>query len=171
MKTLSEYILEDSFNIKNVYHVSGTDFEAFRKGRFGYFFFSDKPIKINGSKYTYICDISMHKPFVFAENAGSWGYPLWLYLTDDDGNLVDEKEFTKRNYDGYMGCPFEFWKMIYYDKDEYLTDEIPYLVKNLHRGYDGVIIKNIEEGDDSVMVDDYIVFDEKQIRIVKKIKN
>lgn len=158
--------LSSGFNIKNVYHVSNKDFSEFEKTNFEYFFFSDKPIALNGNKHTYICNLSMHKPFVFTEGE-SWSYPLWLYLTNKDGDLIDEKDFTKEKYDGYLGCPFAFWKMVYYDKDEYLTDELPMLVKRLNLGYDGVIIKSIQEGDNGDIVDDYIVFKKEQIQIVK----
>ena len=67
-----------------------------------------------------------------------------------------------------MNCPYEFWKMVYYDQDEYSADQIPELVKHLNMGYDGVIIKGIDEGDTGIDVDDYIVFDPKQIQIIKK---
>lgn len=155
----------DFFNIKNVYHVSSESFDDFNSSK--YYFFSNNPIRLNGNKHTYICNLSMHKPFVFTEG-NSWDYPLWLYLSDKDGYLIDESEFTKEKYDGYLGCPFEFWKMVYYDKDEYITDEIPLIVKSLNLGYDGVILKNVFEGDNMDMVDDYIVFDKAQIQIVKK---
>ena len=155
----------DFFNIKNVYHVSSESFDEFDGSK--YYFFSNKPIKLNGNKHTYICNLSMHNPFLFTEG-NSWGYPLWLYLSDKDGYLIDESEFTREKYDGFLGCPFEFWEMVYYDDDEYSTDEIPLLVKYLNLGYDGVIIKDIYEGDNNDIVDDYIVFDKSQIQIVKK---
>ena len=41
-------------------------------------------------------------------------------------------------------------------------------VKELNMGYDGVIIKGIQEGNTGLMVDDYIVFEPEQIEIVKK---
>lgn len=154
------------FNIKNVYHVSDKDFNEFEKTNFEYFFFSNKPIKLNGNKHTYLCNLSLHKPFMFTD-AESWSYPLWLYLADTNGDLIDKKDFTKEKYDGYLGCPFAFWKMVYYDKDEYLTDELPVLVKRLNLGYDGVVIKGIQEGDNGDIVDDYIVFEKEQIQIVK----
>ena len=36
---------------------------------------------------------------------------------------------------------------------------------NLNMGYDGVIIKDIDEGDTLLCVDDYIVFNPEQIKI------
>lgn len=156
---------ENDFNIKNVYHVSSESFDEFNNSN--YYFFSNKPIKLNGNKHTYVCNLSMYKPFVFTEG-NSWGYPLWLYLSNKDGELIDENEFTRTKYDGYLGCPFEFWKMVYYDEDEYTTDEIPMLVKLLGMEYDGVILTNIIEGDNNDVVNDYIVFNKEQIQIVKK---
>lgn len=67
-----------------------------------------------------------------------------------------------------MGCPYEFWKAVYYDDDEYSTDEIPMLVKSLGMGYDGVILQDVDEGDTLINVDDYIVFDPSQVRITGK---
>ena len=159
--------LNDQFNIKGVYHVSGHNFDQFEKKNFDCFFFSDKPIDINGSKVIYVCNLSMHKPFVFTEGT-SWSYPLWLFLSDRDGGLIPEEEFTPEKYDGYLGCPYEFWKMVYYDDDEYSMDEIPMLVQALNMGYDGIIIKSIQEGNTGLDVDDYIVFDPSQIQIVNK---
>ena len=167
--TVLERVMYESgtFNIKNVYHVSGTVFDHFEKKNFDCFFFSDKPIDINGSKVVYICNLSMHKPFVFTEGA-SWSYPLWLFLSDKDGYLIPEEDFTPEKYEGYLGCPYEFWKKVYYDQDEYSMDEIPRLVKELNMGYDGVIIKGIQEGDTGLMVDDYIVFEPEQIQMVRR---
>ena len=159
--------LDDQYNIKGVYHVSGHSFDKFEKKNFDCFFFSNKPIDINGSKVVYVCNLSMHKPFVFTEGT-SWSYPLWLFLSDRDGGLIPEEEFTPEKYDGYLGCPYEFWKMVYYDDDEYSMDEIPMLVQALNMGYDGIIIKGIQEGDTGLDVDDYIVFDPSQIQIVNK---
>ena len=159
---------DNTFNIKNVFHVSDKDFSEFEKTNFGYFFFSNKPISLNGNEYTYICNLSLHNPFIFKEGE-SYGYPLWLFLSDENGNLIDEKYFTREKYDGYLGCPFEFWEMVYYDDDEYTVDEIPMLVKSLNMGYDGVIIEGVIEGNSNDVVDDYIVFNKEQIEIIEKI--
>ena len=155
------------FNIRKVYHVSESVFDEFkiRDGFFPYIFFSSKPIQLYGSNILYTCNLSMHNPFVF-EHAESWSYPLWLYLSDREGYLIPEEEFTKEKYDGYLGCPYEFWYAVYYDKDEWETDQIPYIVKELNMGYDGVIVKNVDEGDTSITVDDYIVFEPSQVQIV-----
>ena len=169
-KTIQDLLKEnenDQFNVKNVFHVSNKSFEEFKKTNFDYFFFSDKPISLNGNVYTYVCNLSLHKPFIFTDG-NSWGYPLWLFLSDRDGMLIPEKEFTPEKYDGYLGCPYEFWKVVYYDEEEYNIDEIPSIVKQLNLGYDGVIIKNIQEGDSTIFVDDYIVFDPKQVQIVRR---
>lgn len=160
----------DPYNIKGVYHVSKTDFDTFKNGiNFDYLFFSNKPISLAGADYVYVCNLSMHKPLVFS-NGMSWSYPLWLYLSDKEGHLIPEEEFTREKYDGYLGCPYELWHCVYYDDAEYSLDELPGLVKRLNLGYDGVIIKNIDEGDTSIVVDDYIVFDPSQVEIVKKYK-
>ena len=58
--------------------------------------------------------------------------------------------------------------MVYYDDDEYEVDQIPELVKYLNLGYDGVIMKNVQEGDTGLYVDDYIVFNPEQIQIVRR---
>lgn len=159
---------DGSFNIRNVYHVSPNDFNEFRSDiNFPYIFFSSKPIVMGGAKYLYTCDVSMHKPLIF-KGSFSWSYPLWLYLADKNGNLIPQEEFTPEKYDGYMGCPYEFWKAVYYDDDEYSTDEIPMLVKSLGMGYDGVILQDVDEGDTLINVDDYIVFDPSQVRITGK---
>lgn len=158
----------DPYNIKGVYHVSKENFEEFRNDiHFGYLFFSNKPIFLSGANNVYVCNLSMHKPLVFNDGM-SWSYPLWLYLSDKDGHLIPEEEFTAEKYDGYLGCPYKLWQMVYYNDDEYSLDELPALVKELNMGYDGVIIKGIDEGDSSIMVDDYIVFDPSQVEIVKK---
>ena len=162
--------MEKQFNIKNVYHVSSETFDKFEKRNFDYFFFSNKPITIGRSIYTYVCNLSMHKPFIFTE-AEAWGYPLWLYLTQPNGELIPEEDFTKEKYEGYLGCPYEFWKIVYYEEEEYETDQIPKVVQQLNLGYDGVIIKNVQEGDRLEWVDDYIVFSPEQIQIVKRIEN
>lgn len=162
--------MENQFNIKNVYHVSSETFDNFEKRNFNYFFFSNKPIIIGRNKYTYVCNLSIHKPFIFTE-AESWAYPLWLYLTQPNGKIIPEKEFTKEKYDGYLGCPYEFWKHVYYDEEEYTTDQIPEIVQHINLGYDGVIIKNVQEGDKMNCVDDYIVFTPEQIQIVKRMNN
>lgn len=147
------------------FHVSPDFFDRFRTDiRFPYVFFSSKPIKLSGTRYLYTCELTIRKPFVF-DQSFSWGYPLWRYLADSKGFLIPETEFTKDKYDGYMGCPFAFWEQVYYDDQEYCTDEIPELVMDLKMGYDGVIIKNIDEGDTLLCVDDYIVFNPEQIKI------
>lgn len=102
------------------------------------------------------------------EHAFSWSYPLWLYLTDKNGNLIERDDFTRDRFEGYLGCPFEFWQCIYEDDYELETDQIPELVNSLNLGYDGVIIKDIQEGDTGLHVDDYIVFDPSQVEIVSK---
>lgn len=157
----------DQFNIKGVYHVSGHSFDQFKKVNYDCFFFSNKPIDINGSKVIYVCNLSMQNPFVF-ERGESWGYPLWLFLSDRNGGLIPEEEFTPEKFEGYLGCPYEFWKVVYYDDFEYSMDDIPGIVKSLNMGYDSVIIKSINEGNTGIIVDDYIVFDPSQIQIVKK---
>ena len=164
---LNAIVDEERFNVKNVYHVSGDVFDRFEKKNFDYFFFSNKPIDINGSKVVYTCNLSMHKPFIFTEGT-SWSYPLWLFLSDKEGYLIPEEDFTPEKYEGYLGCPYEFWKKVYYDQDEYSMDEIPRLVQELNMGYDGVIIEGIQEGDTGLMVNDYIVFSPEQIQIVRK---
>lgn len=167
IESVSRIYESGGFNIKHVFHVSDQNFNEFKITNFPYFFFSSKPIRINDNKFTYVCNLSMHKPFVF-EDGTSWSYPLWLFLSDKDGRLIPEEEFTPEKYDGYLGCPYGFWKKVYYDQDEYSMDEIPMLVKELNMGYDGVIIKGIQEGDTGLMVDDYIVFEPEQIEIVKR---
>lgn len=159
----------DMFNIKNVYHVSADNFNKFMitDKRFPYIFFSSMPIELHKSPIVYQCNLSIHNPFIF-EHGEAWSYPLWLFLTDRNGNLIPEEMFTPDKYDGYLGCPYEFWKMVYYDTDEYEMDQIPYLVKRLDLGYDGVIIKNVDEGNTSLTVDDYVVFEPSQVQIVKK---
>jgi hypothetical protein len=86
--------------------------------------------------------------------------------------LIPREEFTREKYDGHQGAPYEFWEMVYYDNDEYCSDQIPELVKRLNDekgyNYDGVIIKGIDEGDRSDMVDDYVVFSPEQVQIVRK---
>lgn len=154
------------FNIRNVYHVSDTEFDEFRLDvHFPYLFFSSKPITLYNANILYTCNLSMHNPFIFTDSE-SWSYPLWLYLSDREGYLIPEEEFTQEKYDGYLGCPYEFWKMVYYDEDEWEIDQIPHLVKRLNMGYDGVIMKNVDEGDTSITVDDYIVFSPEQVQIV-----
>ncbi len=158
----------DPYNIKGVYHISMYHFDTFRNDiNFDWLFFSNRPITMTGADYVYVCNLSIHKPFVF--NAGvSWAYPLWLYLSGRDGCLIPEEDFVPEKYDGYLGCPYELWKRVYYDDAEYSLDELPGLVKELGLGYDGVILKNIYEGDTSITVDDYVVFDPSQVEIVNK---
>ena len=163
---------EGQFNIRGVYHVSETTFDQFKitDQSFPYIFFSSKPIYLTGSDYMCICNLSMQNPFVFTESE-SWGYPLWLYLSTRDGSLIPEEEFTREKYDGHLGCPYEFWQHVYYDKDEWECDQIPYVVQELNQehgfNYDGVIMKNIEEGDNQITVDDYVVFSPEQVQIVR----
>lgn len=156
------------FNVRNVYHVSDNDFDEFKDTHFGYFFFSDKPISLGSNKYTYVCNLSMHNPFVFSQGE-SWSYPLWLFLTDKYGDLIREDEFTRDRYDGYLGCPFEFWEIVYRDDEEYDIDQIPKIVQRLDMGYDGVIINGVSEGNANTIVTDYIVFDPSQVEIVTKV--
>lgn len=164
-------VAQNGFNIKNVYHVSSEDFDDFKVKNFPYYFFSSEPIKLGDARYTYICNLSMHKPLVFSE-ADVWSYPLWMYLTDDDGELIPRNRLTKRRYDGYLGMPFEFWKFVYDSDYEYEVDQIPMIVKELGLGYDGVIIEDVQEGEaGGQYVDDYIVFDKSQIQIVRKVRN
>lgn len=168
---LNSIVHGNNFNIKNVYHVSDVDFNTFKNNvNFSYMFFSNKPIELYGkNNIVYICNLSIHKPLIFDCNT-SWSYPLWLYLSDKHGYLIPEEEFTFEKFDGYLGCPFELWKFVYYDDFEYDVDQLPELVKELNMGYDGVIIKNIGEGDTSITVDDYVVFNPEQVEIVKKIR-
>ena len=49
--------LDEQFNVKGVYHVSGHSFDQFEKKGFDCFFFSNKPIDINGSKVIYLCNL------------------------------------------------------------------------------------------------------------------
>jgi hypothetical protein len=98
----------------------------------------------------------------------SWSYSLWLYLSDSDGRLIPEEEFTREKYDGYLGCPYEFWERVYYDDFAYSVDDAPGLLKSLNLGYDGMIIKGVSEGDTGIDVDDYVVFDAGQIQIVRR---
>ena len=157
------------FNIRDVYHVSRNNFNRFQivDNRFPYLFFSSKPIVLYGANIVYQCNLSMHNPVV-CEGGMSWSYPLWLYLSDKDGQLIPEEEFTRDRFDGYLGCPYELWKKVYYDDFEYEMDQLPELVNGLNMGYDGVIMKGIDEGDTSIMVDDYIVFSPEQVEIVNK---
>ena len=161
------------FNIRGVYHVSSEDFNEFqlRYDRFPYLFFSSKPIYLAGAHNLYVCNLSMHNPLMF-DGGMSWSYPLWLYLSNRYGELIPQEEFTRERYDGYLGAPYELWEMVYYDEDEYGSDQIPELVKRLNDekgyNYDGVIIKGIDEGDRSEMVDDYVVFSPEQAQIVRK---
>ena len=165
---LNALISEQGFNIHGVYHVSPEAFDVFKTNiHFPYIFFSDKPIAMEGSRYIYKCDLRITKPFVF-HSGESWSYPLWLYLTDRQGHLIPEEEFTRDKYDRYLGCPYEFWSIIYYDDLEYETDQIPEIVKQLNLGYDGVVIKDVSEGDLSTNVDDYVVFSPEQVRIVER---
>lgn len=171
-KTIQDLVKEDvggDFNIKNVFHVSDARFEEFKihpKG-YPYLFFSNKPIKLHRNQQTYVCNLSLHNPLVF-DSGTSYGYPLWLYLSNGDDELIPEEEFTKEKYDGYLGCPYEFWERVYYDDDIYATDDIPLIVKEINLGYDGVIIEGVQEGNNLDFVDDYIVFDPKQVQIVRR---
>lgn len=158
----------DRYNIKGVYHVSHTSFEEFQNSiNYTYIFFSNKPIVLSGSRFLYKCDLSIKNPFVF-EHGFSWSYPLWLYLTNKNGELISEEEFTREKYDGLCGAPYEFWKMVYEDDFEWEADQIPELVKHLNMGYDGVIIEDVQEGDTGIFVDDYIVFNPDQVKIISK---
>ena len=162
---------EGEYNIKGVYHVSNELFDEFKITDYGfdYFFFSSEPIHLSNKKTKYLCNLSMHKPMTFKCGGTSWGYPLWLYLSDREGNLIKEEEFTRERYDGYLGCPFEFWEAVYYDDDEYSVDLTPQIVKGLNMGYDGVIIEDIGEGETpNHYVTDYVVFKPSQIQIVKR---
>ena len=157
---------DEDYNIKGVYHVSSDKFDEFELRHFNYYFFSSKPIDINGNKYIYKCNLSMHRPLIFDGCGMSWSYPLWLFLSNRDGSLISEEEFTPEKYDGYLGAPYEFWKKVYYDEDEYEIDQVAEVVMQLDGDYDGVIVKDVSEGNTSIDVDDYIVFNKSQIQIV-----
>lgn len=156
------------FNVKNVFHSSSNNFDEFKLSNFDYFFFSDKPIKVEPkSNILYKCNLSIHNPIIFDCNS-SWSYPLWLYLTDKNGELIHQEQLTKENYDNYLGLPFQVWEYIYNTPDEDSVDELPQIIKYLNIPCDSIIIKNIDEGIYSTNVTDYIVFNPNQIQIISK---
>jgi len=95
-------------------------------------FLSNKPIKLPGSDFLHICDVEYDKKIVFDACGVSWGYPLWLFLTDKYGYLIPEDEFTPEKFDGRQGLGYDVWSRIYHDDWEYSTDELPRIIKKVY---------------------------------------
>lgn len=159
--------------IENLYHCSSSQLDSFEeeKGNFGYVFLSDKPIDLFRADYVHICDVKYEN--IFHTKGGwieDWSYPLYLYLTDKSGELIQESEFTFEKYNNYLGMSYDFWKMVYYDDEEYSCDQIPLLLKAIYPNLDVVVLYGITEGDSSQIMNDYCVFNPNNITIKSSYK-
>ena len=99
--TLRSVLMENengSFNIKNVFHVSSENFDNFKVSDCGYYFFSNKPIRLNGNKHTYICNLSIHKPFIFVLREKNSNTILFLGTVYKPTLWKDDKDNYRYKY-------------------------------------------------------------------------
>ena len=157
-------VVDESGKPLVVYKRMDKDYKVINTGETGTFF-SDKPIqdKSFGDVVTPVY-LNIRKPLVVDADSYSWSYPLWRYLSEDE-QLPPRDKYEEKVKNGYMGIPKEIWDAVYEDNDEYSWDSLGYIVKTHNLPYDGVIIRNIEEGvNNPTDVTDYIVFNSNQIK-------
>lgn len=95
---------------------------------------------------------------------GTVNEPISSYVCDEEGN--PNKDVTDESLTKIM--PSAIWDFIQKSDDEYIVEDIPFIVKKLVDvgvlNYDGVVFNGIGEGNDGqTEVDDYFIFSDKQI--------
>ena len=141
---------------------------SFNPGMLGEFF-SDTPLNDSYfGKHIGRFYLNIERPLVVDAQRNDWSYPLWLFLTDNSGNLVDRSELSDVVKNINIGIPKSVWEYIYDDDEEYEFDSLALLIKNHNLPYDGIILKNITEGVGSgkQVVTDYVVLRKEQIEYI-----
>ena len=155
-------------NLMVVFKRTKSDVSTFNPGSVGEFF-SDVPLEDTyfGSHVGRFY-LNIRNPLVVDAQGDDWSYPLWCFLTDDDGNLIDRSEIGNAIKNNKTGIPESVWEYIYDDDEEYEFDSLALLIRNHNLPYDGVILKNVNEGvGNKQKVTDYIVLSKEQIERVQ----
>lgn len=155
-------------NLLVVFKRMKSDTNAFNPGRAGEFF-SDKPIQDDYfGKYVGGFYLNIENPLIVDAQGCDWSYPLWRFVADEDGNLIDRSEIGNYTKNNGIGIPEYIWEYIYDDEEEYEFDSLGFLINDYNLPYDGVILKNVYEGvGDKQKVTDYIVLSKEQIERVQ----
>lgn len=121
--------------------------------------FSSEPIDYFG--YPHMYEVTMNNPLVINAHGAGWNDKLWWECCKPTGEPKcppDDPSLTSR-------APAFIWKLAQESDDEIEYGDIPYIVKRMNLGYDGVILRRISETPtNNVITDDYVVFDLKQVR-------
>lgn len=121
-----------------------------------FFSTSKKVAEIYGSEYLVTAKVEMKHPFVFDAGGQVWANIELMGLEGNDEIAKQGDDLASDWCGDEMNVPL------------YATDDIAGYAK--HSGkYDGVIIKDVIEGigGSQQMITDYIVWDPKQIKILK----
>lgn len=125
--------------------------------------FSSEPIDYFGDPHRY--EVIMNNPLIIDAKGAGWNDKLWWECCKPTGEPKcppDDPSLTSR-------MPAFIWKMAQESEDEIEYGDIPYIVRHMRNegkvNYDGVIFKRMSETPvNNVIVDDYVVFDLKQVR-------
>lgn len=121
--------------------------------------FSSEPIDYFGDPHRY--EVIMNNPLIIDAKGAGWSDKLWWECCKPTGEPKcppDDPSLTSR-------MPAFIWEMSQESDDEIEYGDIPYIVKSMNLGYDGVIFKDISETPtNNIIVDDYVVFSIKQVR-------
>lgn len=128
--------------------------------------FSSKPIKYFGEQHLY--KLIINNPLIVNANGSGWSDKLWWECCDENGNPSISPNDPKL----ISIMPSFLWKIAQDSNEEIEYGDIPYIIKNMHDSgkvsYDGVILKQISETPaNNVIVDDYVVFNPKQVKLIK----
>lgn len=132
-------------------------------------FFSDEPIKDKSfGNYVGKYYLDIKNPLVMDAGGVSWSYPMWRLLANENEELPETQEQFEqvvKDKNLLRWAPKEIWEIIWKSNDEFDFEDAGYLIKEYNLPYDGVIIKDIAEGQlsDQYMTD-YIVMEPTQIK-------
>lgn len=128
--------------------------------------FSSEPIKHFGEQHSYI--LRINNPLIVNADGDGWSDKLWWKCCEPNGNpkvSPDDPKLTSI-------MPSFLWKIVQETNDEIEYGDIPYIIKKMRDkgevSYDGVILKQISETPaNNIIVDDYVVFDPKQVKLFR----
>lgn len=134
------------------------------------FFCKDKNVAKYFGEHVDTAYLSIKKPIYFDDSVGqSWGY----ITLKDIKNISDEQrweivKYTQTKHSQNKKTKFKDLEDFYKNRgnyDLYINDVAEYAMKNWKDEFDGIVAKNIYEGDDDrFSTDDYIPFSAEQIR-------
>ena len=132
-------------------------------------FFSDEPINDEsfGDKVNQYY-LNFRKPLDVDAGGEYWSYPLWRYASDKEGSFPETKEeFDKVVEERKLTdmLPKEVWDVVFDSRVEYDWEDLGNIVKQYGLDYDGIIIRNIREGNQGQhKLTDFIAMEPNQIK-------